>query len=179
MTAANSHWASIVADGMARFREEMENNDRLSLAIALKTKKIVKFMGLLVAVAIIVVIFQIFSMRSELMVMVLNLEEMYKQFQFMSVNLDTMTNQVQSIRERVADLPLIVTDMSSINADVALMQRAIGGMTKDVTAMTLNTTVLRDATGEMAFHFHQVQQTVGHLNYNVEEMMRPLSIFPR
>lgn len=31
----------------------------------------------------------------------------------------------------------------------------------------------------MAQHFHITQQTVGHLNYNVGQMLRPISVMPR
>lgn len=33
--------AALIAEGMKRFREEMETNDRLSVAIAVKTKRII------------------------------------------------------------------------------------------------------------------------------------------
>jgi hypothetical protein len=59
------------------------------------------------------------------------------------------------------------------------MRRSVGAMTGDVGTMTEATAALKNNTAEMANHFHTVERTVGHLDYNVNQMMRPMSILPR
>lgn len=179
MTDSSLPAVALIAEGMARFRDEMEANDRFSREISAKTKKIVRGAGLALVATAVVVIVQILAMRSELMVMIENLDDMYRQFQVMGGNLDTMTNQVGSIGARVSELPSIAGDMSAINHEMGGIRRAVGAMTNNVSAMTTDTTVLRDITGEMAQHFREVEQTVGYLNYNVGQMMRPMSMIPR
>jgi uncharacterized protein YoxC len=179
MTDAPSESVALIAEGMARFREQMESNDRESLAISAKTKWIVKWSGVLLALMVVAVVLQILTMRSELLVMIRHLERMYADFQVMATNVDGMTGQVGSIQARVARLPHLATDVTAMNADVWGMRTAIGGMTGNVEAMSTHVTVLRDTTGEMTYHFRNVQQSVDYMNYNVGQMLRPLSVLPR
>ncbi len=179
MTDSPSEPVALIAEGMARFREQMESNDRESLAISTKTKWIVKWGGVLLALMALAVILQILAMRSELLVMIRHLERMYSDFQVMATNVDGMTGQVGAIQTRVARLPHIASDMTAMNADVWGMRTAIGGMTNSVKTMSTDVAVLRDTTGEMGYHFRNVQQSVDYMNYNVGQMLRPLSILPR
>jgi hypothetical protein len=52
-------------------------------------------------------------------------------------------------------------------------------MDDSVKTMSTDVAVLRDTTGEMGFHFRNVQQSVDYMNHNVGQMLRPLSILPR
>jgi uncharacterized protein YoxC len=179
MTDSPSEAVALIAQGMARFREQMESNDRESLAISAKTKWIVKWSGVLLALMAVAVVIQILGMRSELLVMIGHLDRMYGDFQQMATNVDGMTGQVGEIQARVARLPHIATDMTAMNTDVWGMRTAIGGMTDNVNAMSNDVAILRDGTGEMGYHFRNVQQSVDFMNHNVGQMLRPLSVLPR
>jgi hypothetical protein len=179
MTAPSSKPALLIAEGMARFRQEMEANDRVSLEITKRTKRIIKWVGLFLAAMTAAVVVQIWTMRSDLMAMVEILQDMYLRFDVIASNLDTMTTEVGAIQVRVADFPVVAADVTAINTDVKDIRWAMGAMTGNVSTMTTNMTLLRDTTGEMTRHFYDVQQTVGSLNYNIEQMLRPLSIVPR
>lgn len=179
MTDAAPNPLSLIAEGMIRFREEMEANDRLSRSIAAKTKGIFKYAVLLLAAMIVMVLFHILAMRSELMAMITNLDNMYMDFGIMAKNVNGMTNQMGSIGARVTELPSIAVDMSAINQEVWSMRTAVGGMNHSIGTMNTDMAVLRDTTREMTHHFRGVQQAVDHINYNVGHMMRPMSVFPR
>jgi hypothetical protein len=179
MTEPSTNPAVLIAEGMARFREEMEANDRVSLAISRKTKSIMKWVGLSLAAMTATVVFHIWTMRTDLMAMVRILENMYQSFDAISSHLDVMTGQMKTIQARVADLPSVAGDMTAINLDVKDLRWAMGTMNSNVSAMTLDMARLRDTTGEMSRHFFDVQQTVGGLNYNIEQMLRPMSMVPR
>jgi hypothetical protein len=179
MTDPSPTPVSLIADGMARFREEMDANNRYSLEISIKTKRILAWSVLFLGVITIVLLFQIVTMRSDLMIMVEIMEDMYSRFQLMARNVDGMTGQVVSIQKRVADFPSVAADMTAINGDVGHMRGAIGDMTGHVGAMAADMAALRDTTAEMYHHFYDVQGAVGTMNYNVDQMMRPMSLLPR
>lgn len=179
MTAPPSSPAIVIAEGMDRFRREMEANDRVSLEITAKTKRIIKWVSLFLVALTAAVLAQIWTMRSDLMDMVEILQDMYLRFDVIAANLDAMTTQVGAIGHRVAGFPSVAADMTAINTDVKDIRWSMGTITSDVTTMTTDMTRLRDTTGEMTRHFYDVQQTVGGLNYNIEQMLRPLSIVPR
>jgi len=179
MTDSSPAPVALIVEGMARFREQMEANDQHSRAISAKTKWIVKWSGVLLALMAVAVIVQILAMRSELLVMIEHLEGMYTDFRVMAQNLDGMTGQVGVIQTRVAGLPYIATDMTAVSSEVWSMRTAIGGMDDSVKTMSTDVAVLRDTTGEMGFHFRNVQQSVDYMNHNVGQMLRPLSILPR
>jgi len=149
------------------------------LEISIKTKRILAWSVIFLGVITIVLLFQIVTMRSDLMIMVEIMEDMYSRFQLMARNVDGMTGQVVSIQKRVADFPSVAADMTAINGDVGHMRGAIGDMTGHVGAMAADMAALRDTTAEMYHHFYDVQGAVGTMNYNVEQMMRPMSLLPR
>lgn len=179
MTDSSPAPVALIVEGMARFREQMEVNDQHSRAISARTKAIVKWSGVLLAVMAAAVIIQILAMRSELLVMIEHLQGMYTDFRVMAQNLEGMTSQVGVIQTRVVGLPYIATDMTAVNTEVWAMRTAIGGMSDSVGTMSSGVAVLRDTTGEMGFHFRSVQQSVDYMNHNVGQMLRPLSILPR
>ena len=179
MTDPSPTAVALIVDAMTRFRAQMEANDRESLAISIRTKWIVKFGGVLLVVMGVAIIVQILSMRSELLVMIENLERMYSDFGVMAENLDGMTGQVKAIQGRVTGLPSIAKDMTAINTDVWTMRTAIGGMSDNVNTISTDVTLLRDTTREMGYHFNNVQQSVDYMSRNVSQMLRPLSILPR
>ena len=179
MTDPSATPISLIVDGMARFREEMDANNRFSLAISIRTKRILVWSVLFLGLMAMVLVFQIVTMRSDLMSMVEMMQDMYSRFQIMAQNVDGMTDQVGSIQKRVSDFPAVAADMTAINGDVGNMRRGIGDMTGHVGAMTADMAALRDTTAEMYHHFYDVQGAVGTMNYNVEQMMRPMSLLPR
>ena len=117
---------------------------------------IVKWSGVLLALMAVAVIVQILAMRSELLVMIEHLEGMYMDFRVMAQNLDGMTGQVGVIQTRVAGLPYIAKDVTEMSAEVWSMRTAIGEMDDSVRTMSTDVAVLRDTTGEMGFHFRDV-----------------------
>jgi hypothetical protein len=179
MTEPPASPAVLFARAMGRFRDEMEANDRTSAAIAAKTKRIIVWMGGLVALLALAIVIQIVSMRSDLMGMLEILQEMFVRFETMSTDMSAITGQVTSIQGRVSDFPSVAGDMVAISRDVTEMRRSVGGITGDLSTMSEAMTLMRGTTGEMTHHFHVTQQTVGHLNYNVEQMLRPMSMMPR
>jgi DNA anti-recombination protein RmuC len=179
MTESTSPPVALFADAMVRFRTQMEANDRESLAISIRTKWIVKLGGVLLVVMGVAIGVQILSMRSELLLMIENLERMYSDFGVMAKNLDGMTGQVKVIQGRVTGLPSIATDMTAINTDVWAMRTAIGGMSDKVSIITTDVGQLKDTTREMGYHFNNVQKSVDYMSHNVGQMLRPLSVIPR
>jgi hypothetical protein len=179
MTDASSPAVAQIAEAMSRFRTEMEDNDRRSLAISIRTKWMVKFGSVLLAMMGVVLIFQILHMRAELLLMIQHLDAMYLDFGIMAKDLDVMTGQVAVIQGRVAGLPSVAADMTSVNSDVGSIGGAVGAMTDHVRTITGDVALLRDTTREMGYHFNNVQQSVDYMSHNVGQMLRPLSVLPR
>jgi hypothetical protein len=179
MTEDSRDPSVLIADGMARFRREMEENDRVALAISLRTKRMLQAVLAFLAVMALAVVVQIWSMRADLMALVGIMDGMFTDFQGMAADMEAMTGTVAAIQSRVADLPSVATDLTEIHAAVGQMDGATGTMNLNVTALSSELSRLRATTAEMTGHFQEVQRVVGGMGYDVEQMLRPLSVLPR
>jgi hypothetical protein len=164
---------------MSAFRQVTEEEDRLSIKIAQRTKGLVVFGLVLCAVLSVVIFWLIWEMRAELMVMVQILRDMFLRFEVMADNLELMTEQMASIESRVADLPTVADNMTGVTTDVKDVRWTMMTMTGDVAGLAADIGGIQNTTAEMAGHFRQVQLSVDKLSHDVEQMLRPISLLPR
>ncbi|PCI40519.1 MAG: hypothetical protein COB46_06710 [Rhodospirillaceae bacterium] len=170
---------AIAAEGMEVFRVEMEMIDSLSHKIGHKTTRIIRIvLGLLSVISIYLIILT-FTMGRDLTLMIDSLDAMYLEFGSMSSAMRDITANVQNMGTSIQGMPTIAQNMQHLNADVGDMLVSVEIMNQDMAGMDSNMSVVGTSTTEMSHRFNNVQRSVNMMQYDVNQMLKPLDIMPR
>jgi len=178
-TSNNAELVAIATEGMEVFRAEMEAIDRISNKISRKTARIIRIILVLLGIISIYLVFLTFSMSRDLSAMIDSLDEMYVEFGSMSGEMRQITTHVRSMGQNIHGMPTIATNMQNLNTDVGQMLTSIESVNTDLKTMDTNVGHIGGGTSEMAHRFQNVQRAMNVMQYDVNNMLRPMTIMPR
>ena len=179
MSESKNDFVAIASESMEIFRVEMETIDRISRKISGKTSRMIRVVLVFLSVISIYLVYLTYSMSQDLSAMIGSLDEMYVEFGSMSAEMGQITAHVKSMGQNVHGLPSIAQNMQYLNLDVSDMQVSLDGVSQDMQAVDTNVGYIGNGTSEMSYRFANVQRTVKVMEYDIHNMLRPMSIMPR
>lgn len=162
-----------------QFETEMFQFNSQGLVIARRTILIVRIVIILLLITALVIFWLLYDFNSDLEMSINNMVDMYNRFNKMSEDMDKITQAVVHMNQNIQGIPIIADSMSIMNDDVAQMQQYVSQMTQDVVSMDEKMTIIDYEVNQMANHFEHLNDTVYGMQYNVNQMSRPIdTIWP-
>jgi methyl-accepting chemotaxis protein len=174
MSDQDTKTLALLAEEMGQFRAEMETIDKTAVKIAASTSRTIRVVLTLLSVLSLYLIYLVFSMASYLAVMLGHLDNMYAQFGLMSDDMQVITQSVENIGGNITGMPVIAENMTGIRTDMLDMVNSVESISHEITGMENSTGVIGLNTSEIALRFDNLNRTVNHIGYNVNQMGKPI-----
>lgn len=161
-----------------QFYQNMEIFVSEGEVIAGRTNRIIKTAIIVIAIAIIYMLYLIWDLSGDIILLSNNMIDMYQQFGKMTTHVTSMTKSVTKMGDHTDTIPEIAQDMKDMNRRVAGMQHSVTAMDQSVTQMDRDMYLVTTNVQEMTARFGTMTGSVQGMGWNVNQMRQPTDMLP-
>ncbi|MBK5930031.1 hypothetical protein [Halochromatium salexigens] len=114
------------------------------------------------------------DLTDEVRLVITRMQEMNQLFTRVSERMDQMSVEVNAIERNVFLMPVISEQMREMASHVQVIEQSVASMAQATGRLDNSVAVINTSVHEMAVRFHGLNQRVGAMGADVDQMARPL-----
>ncbi|MFP4602146.1 MAG: hypothetical protein ACLFNA_04380 [Halochromatium sp.] len=114
------------------------------------------------------------DLTDEVRVVITRMQEMNRLFTRVSERMDEMSVEVGAIERNVFLLPVVAEQMGEMASHVRSMEQSVASMGQATGRLDGSVAAMKTSVHEMAVRFHGLNQRIGAMSIDVDQMARPL-----
>jgi hypothetical protein len=114
------------------------------------------------------------DLTDEVRLVITRMQEMTELFTRVSERMDQMSGEVDAIEHNVFLMPVVAEQMGEMSSHVLAMEQSVARMRPATERLDESVAVMKTSVHEMAVRFHGLNQRVGAMGADVDQMARPL-----
>ena len=177
--------AEIVESALRNFNEGMAHREQLSVRIGRRTTQIIRFGMFSMLMLGLALFYLIFILTKDFAAITVHMDDMSGYMSNMNQNITVVTTTLGQVEQTMAVLNDSVRVMPDLNRSVYNMDLNLGALSSDLNSVVdhldlMNGNVLSMASSMQILNnqFVDMNRTVGHMSGNVNQMAKPMKVFP-
>jgi methyl-accepting chemotaxis protein len=177
--------AEIVENALRNFNEGMAHREQLSIRIGRRTTQIIRFGMLSMLMLGLALFYLIFILTKDFSAITVHMDDMSGYMSNMNQNLTAVTKTLGRVDQAMGVLNNSVLVMPALSRSVDNMDMNLGALSSDLNSVVghleqMNGNVLSMAASMQILNnqFVDMNRTVGHMSGNVNQMAKPMKVFP-
>jgi len=175
----------IVERSLDDFRKGMEYREQLSIRIGRRTTQIIRFGMLGLSILGLALFYLIFILTKDFSNITTHMTAMSGYMNQMDKSFTTVAGTINRVQETLLVLNESITVMPALNGSVGNMDHNLGVLSTDLHAMVEQIQYMNGNVASMAGsmqilnnQFTDMNRTVGNMASNMNQMAKPMKVFP-
>jgi len=177
--------AEIVESALRNFNEGMAHREQLSIRIGRRTTQIIRFGMISMLMLGLALFYLIFILTKDFGAITVHMDDMSGYMSNMNQNLSVVTKTLGQVDQTMAVLNDSVMVMPALSRSVDSMDSNLGTLSSDMHIMVGQLDDMNSSVSNMTMsmqilnnQFVDMNRTVGHMSGNVNQMAKPMKVFP-